>query len=339
MEVNMRAKVTPQDIFPIAAPLDPLLSDPGITEIMIDRYDRVLVVTHENRLEQVASPFAAPEELQALIDGLFGLYGIRLDADHPVGELHLPDHSRATAVVPPNAVEGPHLVLRRMPQPYLTWDKLIEWQSVAQGAYDLIRSALAARANILIAGGTASGKTTVANMIADLCPPEERLIVIEQVYEMQIQHPRVLRLEAGGPSGLSIEDLLAAATHMGPDRLIVGELAGPAAAAVLQHFGSGYDGSLATIHGKSLANALDRLESYCLMADLGLGLAEIRTLIASGVQLITYQERMPDGSRKLVDMVELRGVENQRYVLQPLMRYDREAGQFEFTGITPTWER
>jgi pilus assembly protein CpaF len=226
-----------------------------------------------------------------------------------------------------------------MPRPDITWDKLIEWGSVAQGAYDLIRSAVAARANILIAGGTASGKTTMANLVAELCLPEERLIVVEQVYEMRIEHPRVLHLEAGGPSDLPFEDLLAAATHMCPDRLIVSELAGPAAAGVLQHFGSGYDGSLATIHGKSVQDALARLESYCLMADLGLGLAEIRTLIASGIQLITYQERLADGTRKLTDMVELRGVENQRYVLQPLMRYEGENGRFQFTGMVPTWEQ
>jgi pilus assembly protein CpaF len=327
-----------KEVREIIAPLEPILSDERIGEIMIDHHERVLVARDEG-VEQVPSPFASAQELRTMIDCLFGLYGVQLDAAHPVGYLRLPDQSRVTAVLPPNAVDGPYLVLRRIAGPRMTWDMLFTYGAVPRGAYDLLRRAVQARVNILVSGGTASGKTTVANLIAEMCGPEERLILVEEVYGMRVQHPRAIRLEAGGPAGLTFEDVLTAATRMRPDRLIVGEISGPVVASVLQWFGSGYDGSLANVHSRSIEDALSRLESYCLMANLGLGLGEIRQLIAAGIQLITYQERLPDGSRKLAEMVELRGVENHRYVLQPLMRYHRETGVFEFTGIEPSWER
>jgi pilus assembly protein CpaF len=305
---------------------------------MIDGPQRVLV-ERDGRVQEVESPFPSPEELQAMIDGLFGLYGIVLDAAHPIGYLRLPDHCRCTAVVPPNAVDGPLLVLRRIVGSRPTWDKLVEWGSIPQRAYDLLARAVHSRANILVSGSTGSGKTTVAGLIADLAPAEERVIVVEQEYEMDLKHPRTIRLEAGGPAGLSVEEVLAAAVRMRPDRLVVGDLSGPFATPALRYFGSGPDGSLTLIHGTSVQDALRRLESLCLMADLGLGLAEIRATVAAGIQLVTFQERLPDGSRKMVEIAELRGVEHLRYVLQPLMRYNRNTEQFEFTDAEPGWER
>ena len=332
----MNDKIKAQEIMQVTAPLDAILSDDSVWEIMIDRYDRVLVSRGED-VEQVESPFSSPDEFQALIEGLFGLYGIQLDSTNPVGYLRLPDHSRVMAVVRPNAVDGPHMVLRRIVGSSPTWPQLIEWNSVPQKAYDLLQSAIAGRVNILVSGGTGSGKTTLASRIAELTPPEERIIIVERAYEMRVNLPRVLRLEAGGPADLSLEDLLTAATRMRPDRLIVGNVDGPIAAAALRCFGSGHDGSMMHIHSTSIEDALNRLESFCLMADLGLGLSEIRQLIASGLGMITYQEHLPDGSRKLVDIVELRGIENHRYVLEPLMRYNRTTGQFEFTEVKPGW--
>jgi pilus assembly protein CpaF len=196
-----------------------------------------------------------------------------------------------------------------------------------------------ARINILVAGGTSSGKTTVARLIAELTPPEERLIAVERAYGMQIDHPRVVPLEAGGPAGLSFEEVLTAATRMRPDRLVVSEVDGPIAAPMLQHFSSGYDGSIANMHATSAQDALNRLESFCLMANLGLGLTEIRQLIASGIQLVTVQERLSDGTRKIVEVVELRGLQDHRYILHPLMRFNRESYQCEFPDANPSWEQ
>jgi pilus assembly protein CpaF len=336
---TMNGSVSVEDIFRVVAPLDPILSDSGVWEVMIDGFERVLV-ERSGKLEQVESPFQSVEELQALIDGLFGLYGITLNASNPVGYISLPDHSRIMAVVPPNAVNGPYMVIRRVVGPrVVTWEKLIEWGSVPQEAYDLLKSAVAARLNILVSGGTGSGKTTIANRVAEMVPPEERLIVVEQSYEMQVVHPRTIRLEAGGPARLAFEDVLTAATRMRPDRLIVGNLDGPIAASVLHYFGQGYDGSLANIHATSVEDALTRLEAFCLMANLGLGLGEIRQMIASGLQLIIQQERLPDGRRKIVEIAELRGIDNHRYVLQPLMHYVRQTDRFEMTGAKPGWEK
>lgn len=334
----MNTTVSPDEIIRVVAPLDPILADTSVWQIMVDGPERVLV-ERDGRLEEVESPFSSAEELQALIDGLFGLYGIVLDAAHPVGYLRLPDHSRCTAVVPPNAVDGPHLVLRRIVGPRPTWDKLVEWGSIPQRAYDLLARAVHSRVNILVSGSTDSGKTTVTGLIAALAPAAERVIVVEQEYEMRLKRPRTVRLEAGGPAGLSMEEVLAAAVRMRPDRLVVGDLSGPFAAPALRYFGSGHDGSLTLIHGTSVKDALRRLESLCLMADLGLGLAEIRAMVAAGIQLVTFQERLPDGSRKMVEIAELRGLEHLRYVLQPLMRYNRDTEQFEFTDAKPGWER
>jgi pilus assembly protein CpaF len=333
----MNSSVKAEDIQKIAQPLEAILADDLVWEIMIDGHERVMV-ERKGRIEEVQSPFASAEELQTFIDDLFGLYGITLNADNPVGDLRLPDHSRVMAVVPPNAVNGPYVVLRRIAGPQIRWEQLMGWGTLTQETYDLLKSAVAARVSILVAGGTGSGKTTIANLIAKLSPPEDRLIVVERLYEMQVQHPRVIRLEAGGPANLSFEDVLAAATRMRPDRLIVGELTGPIAASVLQAIGNGYDGSLTNIHATSVEDSLNRLESFCLMANLGLGLPEIRLLIAGGIQLIVQQERLPDGSRKIVEIAELRGVENHRYILQPLMRYNKDAQKTEFTGVKPGWE-
>jgi pilus assembly protein CpaF len=333
----MKANVNNEEIIRIAAPLDPILADDSIWEIMVDSYQRVLVARN-GEVEEVESPFSSAEQLQTLIDDLFGLYGIKLDENNPVGYLRLPDRSRVMAVMPPNAVDGPHLVLRRVVGPHLTWENLLEFGFIPQRGYDLLKSAVDARVNFLVSGGTGSGKTTLGNLIVELAPPDQRLVVVEGAYEMQISHPRVVRLEAGGPSDLALDDLLAAAARMRPDRLIVGELHGPIATSVLQHFGSGFDGSLTLIHGTSVEDTLKRLESFCLMANLGLGLSEVRHLIASGIQIITYQEHLSDKRRKLMEIVELLGIENHRYVLQPLMRFDLENRQFEFTEAKPSWE-
>jgi pilus assembly protein CpaF len=336
----MKNQVKAEDILKIIEPiaaLDAILADSEVWEIMIDSHERVLV-DRAGQLEQVPSPFASAEELQHLIDDLFGLYGIQLNADNPIGYLRLPDHSRVMAIVPPNAVDGPHLVLRRIVGPRIGWERVFDDQAIPLQAYDLLKGAIEARTNMLICGGPGSGKTTLSSLIAEMVSPEERMIIVERAYEMQVNHPRVVRLEAGGPAGLSFEEMLTAATRMRPDRLIVGECNGPIAAAVLQHFGSGFDGSITHIHGTSVEDDLNRLESYCLMANLGLGLTEIRYLVASGLQLIVHLERQPDGKRKLVELVELCGIENGRYLLQPLMRYDHQNTQFEFTGVKPTWE-
>jgi pilus assembly protein CpaF len=241
------------------------------------------------------------------------------------------------AVIPPTAVDGPYLVIRKTHAAHFTMDDLIGFGSITEEQYALLKSALQTRQNILIAGGTGSGKSTFANVLTDDFPADERVVVVESVYELQPRLERFVRLAADSSPDHSMDDLVNLASKMRPDRLIVGELQGPEAFQTLNIFNMGHDGGLTLVHANSPEDALSRLETMCLMASWGLGLTEIRTLIASALQLITYQERLPDDSRKLTHMVELCGLENGRYLLQPLFRYNPETKKIESTGSQPSW--
>ena len=315
-------------------PLAALYADPEVREILVDAPDRVYV-NRGGELAEATVHFQSIDELRATIDALLALNDITLSRQKTIGEMVLPDGSRFLAVIPPTAANSPCFVLRRLIIPKMTWEKLFEFGAVTVAAYDLLQSAAHAPANVLIAGGAGSGKTTIANLIADSVPANERIIVVEQVREIQTQHPRCLQLEVSGD--LAYTDLLTAAARMRPDWLIVGELFGSEALYVLQIFGRGHSG-LGTIHANSVEDALTRLEALCLMSNLGLGLGDIRLLIAAAFRLITYQRRFPaDGRRRLTDIVELRGIEHDRYVLQPLFRYNSENEQLEPTGARPSW--
>ena len=324
------------DYLEALGPLVPLYEDPEIHEIMVDAYDKV-IVDRMGRLVDVKVNFESPAALRAVIDTLMALGGITLGKEQTSGHLRLPDASRCLAVIPPTAVDGPYLVIRKTHAAHFSMDDLISFGSVSVEQYALLRSALQTRQNILIAGGTGSGKSTVANVLTDEFPDDERVVVVESVYELQPRFERFVRLAADSSPDHSMEDLVNLAAKMRPDRLIVGELHGPEAFQTLNVFNMGHDGSLTLLHANSPEDALSRLETMCLMANLGLGINEIRTLIASALQLITYQEHLPDGSRKLTQVVELLGLKNGRYVLQPLFRYNPETKIIESTGYQPSW--
>jgi len=188
-----------------------------------------------------------------------------------------------------------------------------------------------------VVGGMGSGKTTVVNRIAELISPENRLVVVEDFHELQIRHPRAVYLEAVTVPNVSVSDLIRTGSIMRPDWLIIGELIGAEAMTAMEVMSRGHTG-MTTLHANSPEDALRRLEGMCLMANLGLGLDEIRVLIAAAVQMITFQRHMPDGSRKMLEIVELRGVENGRFVLERLFRFDAEKGRLASTGVKPGWE-
>jgi len=322
------------DIHNALGPLAELYADPEVREILVDAPDRVYI----NRGGELAAAdfrSAATDELRATIDALLALSDITLSRQKTIGETVLPDGSRFLAVIPPTAANSPCFVLARLTIPRMTWEKLLAAGAVTPAAYDLLLSAIHAPANVLIAGGAASGKTTIANLIADSLPADERVIVVEQAREMQTQHPRCLQLEVSG--NLAYADLLSTAARMRPDWLVVGEIFGSEALQVLHIFGRGHSG-LGTIHAASVEDALARLEALCLMSNLGLGLSDIRLLIAAAFKVITYQRRFPAaGHRRLTDIFELLGIEHDRYVLQPLFRYNPEADRLEPTGAQPSW--
>lgn len=328
--------MTKNEYLEALGPLAPLYQDPQVYEIMVDAHDKV-IVDRMDRLVDAGVKFESPAALRTVIDKLMALGGIKLGPEQTSGHLRFPDASRCLAVIPPTAVDGPYLVIRKTRSGHFSMEDLIGFGSITKEQYALLKSALQTRQNILIAGGTGSGKTTVANVLTDDFSDDERVVVVESVYELQPRLDRFVRLAADSSPDHSMDDLVNLAAKMRPDRLIVGELYGPEAFHTLNIFNIGYDGSLTILHANSPEDALARLETMCLMANLGLGLNEIRTLIASALQLITYQEHLPDGSRKLTHIVELCGLENGRYLLQPLFRYNPETKKIESTGIHPSW--
>ena len=324
-------------------PLAPLYQDETVNEIMVDAPDRVYVERSTGQgpqLQDVASPFTSPEDIRAVIDAVLGLDGIALSPQRTYADVRFPDSSRMMAMIPPTAIHGPCLVIRRMLgvlASVVTWDNLVKWGSVTAEIHEFLQGAIRANVNTLIAGGTASGKTTFANRVAELNSPDRRLVVVEAVHEMQVKHPRCVYLEAGGPANVAFADLIVAASCMRPDYLVIGEIWGPEAMRAVQIMSRGHTG-LTNTHADSTEDALTKLETMCLMANLGLGLSEIRHLIASALRLIVYQARLPDGRRKVTQITELRGLENERYVLAPLFRYDHEKDVIERTGTKASWE-
>lgn len=316
--------------------LSPLLDDPDVMEIMIDGPNRVSIEKH-GRIEDTDIRFGSDDEVKELVRQTLTMAGRELEEGRTIYEARLTDHSRMVAVLSPTAIGGHSVVFRKWMTKQLTWDRLIEFGSATAGFRDLMQSAVNANVNILIAGGTNSGKTTVANRVIELIPPEKRVIAVEDSHFLQFTHPRATFLEAKSASGMTMIELLTIASRMRPDWLAVGELEGSEAMRAMQLFSAGYAG-ITTLHATSAENALVRLESMCLMANLGLGMDDIRQVVSFALRLIVYQERLSNGRRKVMQAVELKGLEDGRYILQPLMRFNPETDSLESTGVRPGWE-
>ena len=317
---------------PLASPYE----DPDVSEIMVDSPDRISV-ERNGKIEDLLFHFDPPETLRNVIDAILALGGKTLQPDETVADVRFPDNrTRAQVILSPTALTGPYLVIRKTPFAAMTWDLLFKYGAINQETYDLLLAAVLARANILVAGGTSSGKTTIMNRLAELVPPNERVVIVEAFHEFQINHPRAIYLEANA-TGIPMKDLLEASTRLRPDRLVVSELNNADALHVIEICNRGHDGGLMTIHSSSTEDALARLEAMCLMANLGLGLGEIRAMIASAIHLILYQKYFPDGKRRIVDIVELHNIQDDRYILQPLMHYNPETDATEHTGVKPSW--
>ena len=317
--------------------ITPLLEDPEITEIMIDGSARI-TVEKLGKIEDTGLHFQSDDEVKAVIKETLKMAGVELEEGKTIYDVRVGDNSRMIAILAPTSINGHNVTFRKWLKRQVTWEKLLEYNAISTAARDLIQSALQAHVSILIAGGTSSGKTTVANRIIELISPAERVVVVEQAHELQFDHPRSIFLEAGGAIATPINDLLTAGSKMRPDWLVIGELHGAEALHAMQIMGNGHS-VIATMHATSAENALTRLEALCLMANLGLGMDEIRQTIVSALRLIVYQERLPNGKRKVMQVVELKGLEDSRYILQPLMRYDVEQDIFEMTGAKPSWEK
>ena len=317
--------------------LNPLLEDPDVIEIMIDGPERISIEKN-GKIEDTNARFGSNDEVEEVIKEVLAMTGTKLEKGKTLYDVRLSDNSRMMAVLSPTSIKGHSVVFRKWMTKQITWEKLFEYKSVTPEVRDLIQSAINAHVSILVAGGTASGKTTVANRIVELIPSEERVVAVEQMHELQFDHPRSVFLEAEGNVSVEFNDLLTAGSKMRPDWLIIGELHGAETLHAMQIMGNGHS-AISTTHATSAEDALARLETLCLMANLGLGLDDIRQIITSALRLILYQERLPSGRRKVIQLVELKGLEDGRYILQPLMRYNIETETFEMTGAKPGWEK
>ena len=315
----------------------PLLEDGEITEIMIDGTERI-TVEKRGRIEDTGLRFDSDDAVKAVVRESLKMAGTDLEEGQTLYDVRLGDHSRMMAILSPTSIHGHNVTFRKWLKLPITWEMLLEYKAISPEGRDLIQRAIQSHISILVIGGTSSGKTTILNRIAELIPPDERVVVVEQAHELQFNHPRSIFLEAGATIVVSLTDLLTAGSKMRPDWLVIGELNGAEALRAMQLMGNGHN-ALTTVHATSAENALTRLEAMCLTANLGLGLDEIRQAIVSALRLIVYQERLPNGQRKILQIVELKGLEDGRYILQPLTRYNEETETFEMTGAKPTWEK
>ena len=315
----------------------PLLEDGEITEIMIDGTQRI-TVEKRGKIEDTGLRFQSDDEVKAVIRETLKMAGTDLEEGQTLYDVRLGDNSRMMDILSPTSIHCHRVTFRKWMKTPITWEQLLEYNAISPEGRDLIQRALQAHVSILVIGGTGSGKTTILNRIAELIPSDERVVIVEQAHELQFDHPRSIFLEAGATVAVELSDLLTAGSKMRPDWLVIGELNGSEALRAVQLMGNGHN-AITTVHATSAENALTRLEAMCLTANLGLGLDEIRQAVVSALHLIVYQERLPDGKRKILQMVELKGLEDGRYILQPLMRYHAENETFEMTGAKPGWEK
>lgn len=331
-DVNMDQK----DLLTALGPLAELYRDPMVTDIMVDAPGQVSV-EREGRLEDVTVTFESPEALRAVIDATLALTGVSPSEQEMVGEASLYDGSRIVLVILPTAVDGPQLVISKSLAGPLALNEMTRIGVLTQEARDLIESAFRAHVSLLVAGPAASGKTTMTAALAGGISAEERVAVVARTGEMRVLHPHCVHVKGDGQSRQSMAELVGTAAGMRPNWLVISELNGPEAIEALQTIERGTSG-ISSVHAVSPKDALARLETLCLMANLGHGLDRIRGLIASTFRLMVFMEPAPDGRRGINQIVELRGLEHEGYVLQPLFRHNDTRGELEPTGTKPSWE-
>jgi pilus assembly protein CpaF len=303
-------------------PLESLLADESISEVMVNAHDQIYV-ERSGRLEFVDVAFTDDEHLMRIIDKIVSQVGRRIDEAAPMVDARLPDGSRVNAIIPPLALNGPSLTIRKFSKDPLTVEDLIRFGSLSRGAAALLGACVRGQLNILIAGGTGSGKTTMLNALSAFIPGEERIVTIEDAAELQLQQHHVVRLESRPPniegSGeIRIRELVRNALRMRPDRIVVGEVRGAETLDMLQAMNTGHEGSLTTIHANAPRDALSRLETLVLTAGIDLPLRSIREQIASAFDLMVQVARLVDGSRRVTHVTEVLGMESDIVTLQDL---------------------
>jgi len=328
-------------------PIQPLLDDPDVSEVMVNGPKRVYVEKKGHLIKSNVT-FDDNQHVLQIIDRIILPLGRRVDPDSPTVDARLPDGSRVNAVVPPVAIDGPSITIRKFRKDKLGMPQLVEFGSLTKNMSEFLRACVLARLNIVISGGTGSGKTTLLNVLSGFIPEDERIVTIEDAAELQLQQEHIVRLETkpGNVDGggiVTIRDLVRNSLRMRPDRIVVGEVRGGEALDMLQAMNTGHDGSLTTLHANTPRDALSRLETMILMAGMDLPLKVVRQQIASAVDLIVQQSRLKDGSRKVTAITEVAGLEGDTVVLTDIFKFDQTgvivegkiAGEFKPSGIRP----
>ncbi len=332
-------------------PLQPLLDDPEISEVMVNGRNKIYI-ERKGKLTRTNIVFDDDQQVLRLIDKIIMPLGRRIDPDSPTVDARLPDGSRVNAVIPPVAIDGPTITIRKFQKDKLSVDNLIKFGSLTEHMAEFLRACVISRLNILVSGGTGSGKTTLLNVLSTFIPETERIVTIEDAAELKLQQEHVVRMETKptnveGLHGVSIRDLVRNSLRMRPDRIIVGEVRGGEALDMLQAMNTGHDGSLTTLHANAPRNSLSRLETMCLMSGMDLPVKVIREQIAAAIDVIVQQSRLRDGSRKVTSITEVAGMEGDTVVMTEIFKFEQTGvkqdgtiiGELKPTGIRPLFSQ
>ena len=327
-------------------PIDPLLKDDSISEVMVNGPKQVYI-ERDGRLVLTDVRFTDNEHVMRIIDRIVSPLGRRIDESQPYVDARLPDGSRVNAIIPPIAVYGPVITIRKFAKDPFHAEDLIRYGTVTPEMVTFLKACVEARLNILVSGGTGSGKTTTLNVMSDFIPEDERIVTVENAAELQLRQEHVVTLESRpanieGRGEITIQQLVVNCLRMRPDRIVVGECRGGEALDMLQAMNTGHDGSLTTLHANTPRDALSRLETMVLMAGMDLPVRAIREQISSAVNLIVQQSRMKDGTRKIITITEVQGMEGDVIVTQDVFTFEQTGiengkivGRMKPTGIRP----
>ncbi len=327
-------------------PLQPLLEDDTITEIMVNGAKNIYI-ERKGRVHRVPVTFENNDHVMRIIDRIVAPLGRRIDESSPYVDARLPDGSRVNAVIPPLSLVGPVLTIRKFSRNPITVEQLIQFGSITQEAMQFLKACVESRLNIVISGGTGSGKTTFLNILSGFIPSDERILTIENAAELQLRQEHVVTLESRPPNiegrgEITIRNLVVNSLRMRPDRIIVGEIRDEAALDMLQAMNTGHDGSMTTLHSNGPRDALSRLETMTLMAGMDLPSRAIREQISSAVDLVCHQERMRDGTRKITNITEISGMEGEIITMTDIFVFEQTGvengqivGRLRPTGLRP----
>jgi pilus assembly protein CpaF len=351
LTVSDRARITQEIADDILGygPIEPHLRDPEVTEVMVNGPDSVYI-ERSGRLHKVDTRFNDEAHLRRTIDKIVTRIGRRVDEASPMVDARLPDGSRVNAVIPPLAVDGSLLTIRKFSSDPFRVSDLIDFGTLTESAAEFLSACVRGRLNVLVSGGTGAGKTTTLNVLSSFIPDDERIVTIEDAAELQLDQDHVLRLESRptnieGRGEVTIRDLVRNSLRMRPDRIVVGEVRDAAALDMLQAMNTGHDGSICTVHANSERDALARIETMVLMAGVDLPMRAVREQIASAIDIVIHMSRFRDGSRRVTDISEVVGLEGDVITMQHIFRFDhdmgfdadtgRSMGRLKSTGLRP----